>query len=115
MAVKSRSAWLEMYLAQKERKQVGSPAAVRGRPARLVILDQLHTKISKADREILLEWKGIFDKLLGKSLTLGEVAGLLARICKSRLDELHLSQEGANPEEFVARLVAGNPTADLQQ
>ena len=111
---KRRSAWLEMYLAQKDRKQLGSPAAVRGRPARVVLLDDIHTKMSRADREILLEWKSIFDKLLGRAFTLGEVAGLLARICKSRLDELHLSREHVSPEEFVAMLIGETDAAGSQ-
>ena len=109
---KRRSAWLEMYLAQKDRRPQGSPAAVRGRPARVVYLDEIHTKMSRADREVLLEWKETFDKLLGRALTLGEAAGLLARICKARLDVLHLSQEHVNPEEFVAMLVGETDASD---
>jgi hypothetical protein len=101
-----RSAWLELYTAQKKRipqiEQVGNV----GRPARVVSLQSMHTQISEADKDLLIEWQKKIKTIEGKGLTLGEVAGLLAHIVTARMTVLGLQDENPeNLEYLINRLI----------
>jgi hypothetical protein len=103
-----RSAWLELYTVQKSRATRPAPATERGRPRRITSLKPLHTTISESDEDLLSKWRERFFKLTGKKVTLGEIAGLLARICDDRLEALALEDQPDSIEEFVDLLV-GEP------
>lgn len=99
------SAWLELYTAQKSRAPRPAPAAGRGRPPRIGTLKQLHSYISEADEELLAGWRDRFARLTGKTITLGEAAGLLARICNNRVEMLGLKGDPDSIEALVSLLV----------
>jgi hypothetical protein len=102
-----QAAWLQLYKAQKTRMPKTEPASARGRPARIAALTRINTMISASDKALLVKWQSIFKMRTGRSLTLGEVSGLLAHICMARMEALGLA-EGPLPEsvdELVALLV----------
>ena len=99
------SAWLELYTVQKSRAPRPAPAAGRGRPPRIGALKQLHSYISEADEELLVGWRDRFARLTGKTITLGETVGLLARICNNRIEMLGLKGDPDSIEALVGLLV----------
>jgi len=108
LANSDRSAWLQLYKAQKTRMPQAAPVTGRGRPARIASLMRINTLISPGDKDLLLRWQAIFKAKTGRTLTLGEVAGFLARVCMTRMEVLKLSESAALPEsvdELVALLV----------
>ena len=107
---KEGAAWLQLYKAQKTRMPQSAPVSGRGRPARIASLTRMNTLISPGDRSLLLRWQAIFKTRTERTLTLGEVAGFLARVCMSRLEVLELT-DSALPEtvdDLVALLVGEN-------
>lgn len=106
-----QSAWLQLYKAQKTRMPQSAPASGRGRPARIAALTRMNTLISPADKALLMHWQSIFKTRMGRSLTLGEVSGLLARICQARMETIGM--EDPKPEsvdELVSLLVGEGGT-----
>ena len=66
----------------------------------------MHTQISEADKDLLIEWQKRIKAIEGKGLTLGEVAGLLARIVMSRMSALGLQNEKPeNLEDLITQLI----------
>ena len=101
-----RSAWLELYTAQKKRMPPIEQVGTVGRPARVVSLQSMHTQISEADKDLLIDWQKRIKEIEGKGLTLGEVAGLLAHIVMSRMAALGLQDEKSDSlEDLIAKLI----------
>lgn len=112
MAEKSKSAsrhaaWLELYDVQKSRSSRAAPPPERGRPRRITTLKPIHTYLTKADEELLLKWQKRFRRLAGRTLTLGEVGGLLARISEERFNLLAVEENVQSFEALVDILVSG--------
>ncbi len=106
-----RAAWLELYTVQKSRAPQKAPVSERGRPRRIATLKSIHTSIAESDEALLTKWQKRFFKLAGRNLTLGEVAGLLARICDERFQVIVGQGEIANIEILVDLLVGESPKA----
>jgi len=70
-------------------------------------LKSIHTTITESDEALLAKWREMVFKLTGRKITLGEVAGLLARICDDRLGALNLQDEPTSIEVLVDLLVSG--------
>ena len=104
-AVPRRAAWLELYTVQKSRAPQSARTADRGRPRRITTLKSVHTFMTTTDQELLTNWQERFRKLAGRNLTLGEVAGLLARICVERLESLSGQENVESIEELVDLMV----------
>lgn len=102
-----RAAWLELYTVQKSRATQSARVADRGRPPRIMSLKSIHTTITESDEALLSKWREMVFKLTGRKITLGEVAGLLARICDDRLGALNLQDEPGSIEALVDLLVSG--------
>ena len=102
-----RAAWLELYTVQKSRASQPTRVADRGRPPRIMSLKSIHTTITESDETLLSNWRERVFKLTGRKITLGEVAGLLARICDDRLAALNLQDEPGSIEVLVDLLVSG--------
>jgi hypothetical protein len=102
-----QAAWLQIYKAQKTRMPQAEPASARGRPARIAALTRINTMISASDKALLMKWQAIFKMRTGRSLTLGEVAGLLAHICMARMETLGLADSflPESVDELVALLI----------
>jgi hypothetical protein len=100
-----RAAWLELYTVQKSRVTRPVPSVVRGRPPRIGSLKQFHSYISEADEKLLVNWRNKFSRLTGRNITLGEVAGLLARILNDRFEVVRMKTEPENIEALVDLLV----------
>ena len=108
-----RAAWLELYTVQKSRATQSARVADRGRPPRIMSLKSIHTTITESDEALLSKWRELVFKLTGRKITLGEVAGLLARICDDRLGALNLQDEPGNIEALVEFLVNGQIPVSL--
>lgn len=100
-----RAAWLELYTVQKSRAPRPAPAVGRGRPPRIGSLKQFHSYISETDENLLVNWRDRFSRLTGRNITLGEVAGLLARILNDRFEVVGLKADPENIEALVDLLV----------
>ncbi len=107
--VPRRAAWLELYTVQKSRAPQKAPVTERGRPRRIATLKSIHTSIAESDEALVIKWQKRFLKLAGRNLTLGEVAGLLARICDERFLAVSGQGEIGNIETLVDLLVGESP------
>jgi len=104
-----QAAWLELYTVQKSRAPQKAPVTERGRPRRIATLKSIHTSIAESDEALLAKWQKRFLKLAGRNLTLGEVAGLLARICDERFLVV-AGQDEIGSIETLVDLLVGEPT-----
>lgn len=98
-------AWVQLYMA---RRQAPPPARTRprGRPRRLVPREKKTAfRLTEAEWKELRAWKERLTRLLGRQVSYGETAGILARICSARLDRLDLETPPATLAELVDRMV----------
>jgi hypothetical protein len=70
-----------------------------------VSLKDLHTSISEEDERILMLWQERLKGLTKQKLTLGEVAGLLARVCESRYEGIPMKGKEKSLDQLVMALI----------
>ncbi len=96
-------AWVQLYMA---RRQPPPPARTRprGRPRRAVPREKKTAfRLTEAEWKEISLWKDHFSRLLGRQVSNGEAAGLLARICSERLRNIKADP----PPQTLGELVDG--------
>jgi hypothetical protein len=114
-AVRKTFSWLQLYEARYIRTPpTPLPSGSPGRPARAVPVKKTSVTYTAGDEEALLLWQEKFTDLLGRKPSMGETAGLLARICTDRLEWLHPASLPGSLGEFVTLMVEEAPEADAE-
>jgi hypothetical protein len=63
--------------------------------------------LSDGERGDILNWQDRFSAVLKRNVSLGETAGILARICSERLDSLDTKEPPDSLSELVDLMVSG--------
>jgi hypothetical protein len=101
-----RTAWVQMYLAQKRQQRPKAQLSSRGRPPNMLARTRTNAMFYQGDLKLIHKWQGLLRGVLGRKPSIGEVAGILARMAESRLEVLGLEEFPKNLEELAA-LMAG--------
>lgn len=79
----TKPAWVQLYEAR--RASPPSRTRSRGRPARVTPRKATVVHLTDGERVEIDSWQNRISPLLGRKVSLGETAGILARICSARL------------------------------
>jgi len=101
-----RTAWVQMYLAQQRQQRPKAQLSSRGRPPNMLTRTRTNAMFYEGDLKIIRKWQELLRRMLGRKPSIGEVAGILARIAESRLEVLGVDEFPENLEE-LAGLMAG--------
>lgn len=100
-----KPAWVQLYEA---RRPAPPPRTrPRGRPPRVTPRHRTTFHLTNGEHSELASWQERLSALLGRKVSLGETAGILARICGARLTQV--DPEGATRDlsELVQLMVGG--------
>jgi hypothetical protein len=99
----SKSAWVQLY----EARQPAAEARVRpvGRPPSMIPRRKVGLTLSQAEINDLELWQERLSQLLNRKVSTGETAGILARICTTRMARLFGSATPATLAELVDKMV----------
>lgn len=106
-----RTAWVQMYLAQKRQRRPKAQLSSRGRPAHLLARSRTNAMFYQGDLKLIRKWQERFRIMLGRKPSIGEVAGILTRMAEGRLEVLGLEEIPENLEE-LARVMIGRAEQD---
>jgi hypothetical protein len=98
-----KPAWVLLYEARR-------PAPIartrpRGRPPRVTPRKATVVHLTDGERMEIDTWQERLSPLLGRKISLGETAGILARICSARLPKVENGTEVKSLAELVAVMV----------
>lgn len=79
--------WVQLYEAR--RASPPSRTRTRGRPARVTPRKATVVHLTDGERVEIDSWQKRISPLLGRKVSLGETAGILARICSARLPRIN--------------------------
>jgi hypothetical protein len=114
-AARKAFSWLQLYEARYIRQPPAPPpAGSPGRPARAVPVKKTSVTYTAGDEEALLAWQEKLTDLLGRKPSMGETAGLLARICADRLEVLQPTSFPMDLSQFVSLMVGEGPKTEDQ-
>ena len=102
----SRFPWTELIRIRGTK--VSSKPEVKqspGRPPMQFQFKKLTTTVTSGDKQALITWQERLRPLLQRKPSLGETAGILARICEERIQLLDIDLESLDLEEFVSLMV----------
>jgi hypothetical protein len=100
-----RTAWVQMYLAQKRQRRPKAQLSTRGRPPHMLARTRTNAMFYQGDLKLIRKWQARFREMLGRKPSIGEVAGILARMAEGRLEALHLETTPENLEELVELMI----------
>jgi hypothetical protein len=103
----AKPAWVLLYEAR--RPIPISRTRPRGRPPRVTPRKATVIHLTDGERMEIDTWQERLSPLLGRKISLGETAGILARICSARLPKVENGTEVKSLAELVAVMV-GNDT-----
>ena len=83
----TKPAWVQLYEAR--RASPPSRTRSRGRPARVTPRKATVVHLTDGERVEIDSWQKRISPLLGRKVSLGETAGILARICSARLPRIN--------------------------
>lgn len=98
-----KPAWVLLYEARRP-----TPIArtrPRGRPPRVTPRKATVVHLTDGERMEIDTWQERLSPLLGRKISLGETAGILARICSARLPKVENGTEVKSLAELVAAMV----------
>jgi len=98
-----KPAWVLLYEARRP-----TPIArtrPRGRPPRVTPRKATVVHLTDGERMEIDNWQERLSPLLGRKISLGETAGILARICSARLPKVENGTEVKSLAELVAAMV----------
>lgn len=81
----NKPAWVQLYEARRPRPP--QRTRPRGRPPRVTPRKATVFHLTDGERKELDAWQNRLSPLLGRKVSLGETAGILARIASARLKE----------------------------
>jgi hypothetical protein len=103
--ITNKPAWVQLY----EARRPAPPARTRprGRPPRVTPRTATCFHLTDGERKEIDAWQDRLAPLLGRKVSLGETAGILARIASARLAEL---PEGSQYQSLaeLARMLVGD-------
>ena len=100
-----RTAWVQMYLAQKRQRQPKAQLSSRGRPPHMLARTRTNAMFYEGDLKLLHLWQERFRKMLGRKPSIGEVAGILARMAEGRLEVLGMEEIPENLEKLAEGMI----------
>ena len=83
----TKPAWVQLYEAR--RASPPSSTRSRGRSARVTPRKSTVVHLTDGERVEIDLWQERLSPLLGRKVSLGETAGILARICSARLPHIN--------------------------
>ena len=98
-----KPAWVQLYEAR--RRAPPPRTRPRGRPPMTVPRKSTHIRLSDGERTDILKWQERFSSVLKRNVSLGETAGILARICSDRFNSLDLKEPSGSLLNFVDVMV----------
>ena len=81
--IATKPAWVQLYEARRPTPLVRTRP--RGRPPRVAPRKSTVFHLTDGERREINAWQKQLSPLLGRKVSLGETAGILARICSARL------------------------------
>jgi len=103
-----RTAWVQMYLAQKRQRRPRAQLTSRGRPPHLLARTRTNVMFYQGDLKLMRKWQERLRLMLGRKPSIGEVAGILARMAEGRLESMGLDQVPENLEDLASRMIGKN-------
>jgi hypothetical protein len=98
-----KTAWVQLYEA---RRPAPPPRTrPRGRPPRVAPRKATVVHLTAGERSEIDLWQKKLSPLLGRKVSLGETAGILARICSARLNRIENQDEIVSFADLVRNLV----------
>lgn len=79
----TKPAWVQLYEARRPTSLIRTRP--RGRPPRVAPRKATVFHLTDGERREINSWQEQLSPLLGRKVSLGETAGILARICSARL------------------------------
>jgi hypothetical protein len=99
----AKPAWVLLYEARRPTPL--APTRSRGRPPRVTPRKATVFHLTDGERLELNIWQERLSPLLGRKLSLGETAGILARICSARLSKVQNETFVKSLAELVAIMI----------
>ena len=100
-----KPAWVLLYEAR--RPTPITRTRPRGRPPRVTPRKATVIHLTDGERLEIDAWQERLSPLLGRKISLGETAGILARICSARLPKVDNGSEVKSLAELVTAMVGG--------
>ena len=101
-----KPAWVLLYEAR--RPTPVTRTRPRGRPPRVTPRKATVFHLTDGERIEIDAWQERLSPLLGRKISLGETAGILARICSARLPRVDNGSEVKSLAELVTAMVGGD-------
>lgn len=106
-----KPAWVQLYEAR--RLMPPTRTRSRGRPPRVTPRKATVVHLTDGERSEIDAWQDRISSLLGRKVSLGETAGILARICSARLPEVDHGEDLQSLSELVRIMVGENGINDI--
>ena len=107
----TKPAWVLLY----EARRLSPPTRTRsrGRPPRVTPRKATVIHLTDGERSEIDDWQDRISPLLGRKVSLGETAGILARICSARLPHINGDLTFDNLSELVRSMVGEEELNDI--
>lgn len=99
----SKPAWVLLYEARRPTPMTRMRS--RGRPPRVTPRKATLIHLTDGERIEMNAWQERLSPLLGRKISLGETAGILARICSARLPKVQNDTDVKSLTELVTIMV----------
>jgi hypothetical protein len=107
----TKPAWVLLY----EARRLSPPTRTRsrGRPPRVTPRKATVIHLTDGERSEIDDWQDRISPLLGRKVSLGETAGILARICSARLPRINGDISFDNLSDLVRLMVGEEELNDI--
>lgn len=102
----NKPAWVQLYEARRPRPP--QRTRPRGRPPRVTPRKATVFHLTDGERKEIDAWQERLSPLLGRKVSLGETAGILARIASARLNETSQDTPFESLTDLARVLVEGH-------
>jgi hypothetical protein len=106
-----KPAWVQLYEAR--RLMPPTRTRSRGRPPRVTPRKATVVHLTDGERAEIDAWQDRISPLLGRKASLGETAGILARICSARLPKVDEGEQLDSLSELVRVMVGEDGNNDI--
>ncbi len=107
----TKPAWVQLYEAR--RASIPSRTRSRGRPPRVTPRKATVVHLTDGERSEIDVWQKRISPLLGRKVSLGETAGILARICSARLPHVNRDITFSTLADLVESMVGNGELNDI--
>jgi hypothetical protein len=98
-----KPAWVQLYEARRVTPVVRTRP--RGRPPRVTPRKATVIHLTDGERTEIDSWQERLTPLLGRKISLGETAGILARICSARFPKVYNGRDVQSLSDLVTIMV----------